>query len=133
MKSIIIIIVLAVVAFFLFKDKSVAPTDLKVETNQEEEVTLDTSVKEFSVEASPFKFSPATMIVNEGDTVKITLNNTGGVHDLKIDEFSVATKVLQAGESETITFIADKSGTFEYYCSVGNHRQMGMVGTLQVN
>jgi uncharacterized cupredoxin-like copper-binding protein len=31
-----------------------------------------------------------------------------------------------------VQFVADKTGTFEFYCSVGNHRQMGMVGTLVV-
>jgi plastocyanin len=72
------------------------------------------------------------MSVKKGDTVKITFKNTGGFHDLKIDEFKVATKQLQGGASEVVTFVADKAGTFEYYCSVGNHRAMGMKGTLTV-
>ena len=72
------------------------------------------------------------MTVNVGDTVRITLRNTGGMHDLKIDEFNAKTKVLQSGEEETIEFVVDKAGTFEYYCSIGTHRQMGMVGTLTV-
>ena len=32
----------------------------------------------------------------------------------------------------SVTFIADQEGSFEYYCSVGNHREEGMVGTLIV-
>ncbi|MEY4731380.1 MAG: hypothetical protein RL681_326, partial [Candidatus Parcubacteria bacterium] len=46
--------------------------------------------------------------------------------------FNAATKVLTDGQSETIEFVANKAGTFEYYCSVGSHRQMGMKGTLTV-
>lgn len=134
--SVIIVVVLLIGGFLLFKNRGVAPTaedlnDLNVLTESSE--TTDTaSVKEFNVEATSFAFAPKTMTVNKGDTVKITVRNAGGTHDLKIDEFNTVTKRLATGESETITFIADKTGTFEYYCSVGSHRAMGMVGTLTV-
>ena len=36
------------------------------------------------------------------------------------------------GQIDEVEFVVDKAGTFEYYCSVGNHRQMGMVGKLIV-
>ncbi len=89
--------------------------------------------KEFTVTGSNFKFDPATIAVKYGDIVKITFVNSGGVHDLKIDEFNAATEVLKtAGQRETITFVANKLGSFEYYCSIGTHRQMGMKGTLTV-
>jgi len=55
-----------------------------------------------------------------------------GTHDFVIDEFNVATKMTKTGETDTVEFIADKAGVFEYYCSVGEHRKMGMVGTLTV-
>ena len=90
------------------------------------------SVKELTVTGSNFAFAPKTLTVNKGDTVKITFVNSGGFHDLKIDEFNVATQKINGGAQEVVTFVADKAGTFEYYCSVGTHRQMGMVGTLTV-
>lgn len=90
------------------------------------------AAKEFSVVGTPFKFSVSEMRVKEGDMVRIAFRNDAGMHDWKIDEFNAATKVLQAGQSETIEFVANKKGTFEYYCSVGNHRQQGMKGTLVV-
>lgn len=90
------------------------------------------NVKEFTVTAGSFYFSPKTLSVNKGDTVKINFVNSGGMHDWRLDEFNAKTPVLQSGQSASITFVADKSGTFEYYCSVGTHRQMGMVGTLTV-
>ncbi len=91
------------------------------------------NVKEFTVTGSPFKFEPANMTVNKGDTVKITFKNEEGFHDLVIDEFDARTKQIAAGQEETIEFVADQAGSFEYYCSVGNHRAMGMKGTLTVN
>ncbi len=88
--------------------------------------------KEFTVEAKNYSFTPPTMSVKKGDTVRITLKNTGGMHDLRIDEFNAATKRIKSGEQDIIEFVADKTGTFEYYCSVGSHRAMGMKGMLTV-
>lgn len=90
------------------------------------------SVKEFTVSGENFKFTPSTMTVERGDTVRITFNNVGGTHDLRVDGYEVGTKVIQGGTSETFEFVANEAGSFEYYCSVGQHRQMGMVGTLTV-
>ncbi len=47
--------------------------------------------------------------INEDNTAK---------HNLNIDEFNVHTKDLGYFETQTMTFIADKSGTFRYYCSL---------------
>jgi len=131
----IVIIVLIIGGFLIFQNRAVAPIEKEIDSNmpvpgsnvQETEV-----IKEFSVEAIPFLFTPSVMSVNKGDTVKITVKNVNGTHDLKIDEFNASTRLLKSGEEQTITFVADKVGTFEYYCSVGTHRAMGMVGILTV-
>jgi plastocyanin len=99
----------------------------------EEAPVIDMSLKEFTVLGTSFAFAPSNITVNKGDTVKINFINNVGLHDFVIDEFNVKTKQLKVGETETITFVADKSGTFEYYCSVGTHREQGMVGTITVN
>lgn len=93
----------------------------------------EASAKTFTVEGSNFKYSTSEIKVKKGDTVTIIFKNTGGFHDFVIDEFSGAkTKQIQGDTSETITFVADKTGTFEFYCSVGSHRQMGMKGNFIV-
>jgi nitrite reductase (NO-forming) len=79
-----------------------------------------------------FSFSPAEIKVKQGDKIKIVFINQEGFHDWKIDEFNAATNKINAGNQATVEFVADKTGTFEYYCSVGTHRQMGMVGKLIV-
>jgi plastocyanin len=101
-------------------------------TNSTTTVTTTPTVKSFTVTGKNFSFSPSTMTVNKGDTVKITFVNSAGSHNLKIDEFNVGTKTLSTGQQETITFVADKTGSFQYYCSTSNHRAMGMFGTLSV-
>lgn len=90
-------------------------------------------VKEFTVTGGNFKFAPNTISVKKGDKVRIVFKNAEGFHDLKIDEFNVATKQIKGGAEETVEFTADKVGSFEYYCSVGQHRAMGMKGTLTVS
>lgn len=97
-----------------------------------EDAAMEEGVKEFTVDGTDFSFSVKEMKVKKGDTVKVTFNNTKGFHDWVIDEFNAKTKQLKEGESETIEFVADQAGTYEYYCSVGKHRQNGMVGKLIV-
>lgn len=100
-----------------------------------ENTMTEENVKEFEVAGTDFKFNPDSMTVNKGDTVRVVFTNTDESmpHDWVIDEFNARTKQLQPGQSETIEFVADQSGEFEFYCSVGNHRAQGMVGTLTVN
>jgi len=54
--------------------------------------------------------------------------DTHSKHNFNIDQFKVHTKDLGYFESQTITFIADKLGTFEYYCTI--HPEMR--GTVTV-
>lgn len=139
--SVVVLVVLITGGFLIFKNRGLAPTEIEVTngmpvpgSNVDETIVVneESVVKEFTIEAVPFSFTPSTMEVNKGDTVKITLKNTKGTHDLKIDDFGVTTRVLQTGEEQIVTFVADQVGTFEYYCSVGTHRAMGMWGTLTV-
>ncbi len=94
-------------------------------------------VKVFKITGNNFRFfmdgieSP-DLRVNEGDRVRIDFTNEEGFHDWKIDEFNASTAQISAGQSESIEFVADRKGTFEYYCSVGQHRANGMKGNLIV-
>jgi len=86
----------------------------------------------FNIEAGSFYFKPNEIRVKKGDMVKITLNSVDMMHDFVIDELGVKIPVTPNGTSSTIEFVASEAGEFEYYCSVGNHKQMGQVGTLIV-
>lgn len=63
-----------------------------------------------------------TYVFAKGDLQALHVINedyqTHSLHNLNIDEFNVHTKNLGFFESQTITFIPDKVGTFEYYCSI---------------
>jgi nitrosocyanin len=146
----IIVLVLVVLGFLLFinrGNKTEIPTGnvgmvnnagkmngatIPANYNASVPATISAPVKEFMVTGQNFSFNPSTISVKKGDVVKITFKNAGGFHDFRIDEFKVATHQIKTDEEETISFIADKTGSFQYYCSVGTHRAMGMWGTLTV-
>ena len=91
------------------------------------------ATKELTVDSFEFGYDMETITVSEGDTVKITLTNSGSMpHDWVVDELNAKTKQIMKGETDTITFVANKAGSYEFYCSVGKHRQQGMVGKLVV-
>ncbi len=71
--------------------------------------------------------------VKQGDKIRVEFTSTGGFHDFVIDELSAATERVRPENGMTsVEFTADKKGTFEYYCSVGEHRQNGMKGKFIV-
>ena len=131
LSGVFIVIVLAAVGLLMSRGDSPAKS---VADNTSGAINnLVDGAREFKVIANNFSFTAsAPLTVKKGDKVRIVLQNTDGFHDLKIDEFGVATKKLNAGMSDAVEFTADKAGTFEYYCSIGNHRMMGMKGTLIV-
>ena len=90
------------------------------------------STKEFIVLGKSYSFNPNAMTVKKGDRVKITFKDEDGFHDLKIDGYNVATARVNTGGESSVEFVADKVGSFEYYCTVGNHREKGMKGTFVV-
>jgi len=90
------------------------------------------AVKVFKLTAMNYQFSEKEMRVKKGDKVRIELDGAQGFHDWMVDEFNARTTRVSAGQSAAVEFVADKAGTFEYYCGVGNHRQLGMVGSLIV-
>jgi len=88
------------------------------------------SVKTINLTGKNFAFSQNEIRVKKGDRVKIVLTSQDGLHDWVVDEFNAATEQVMTSNTSSVEFVADKVGTFEYYCSVGRHREMGMKGNL---
>jgi len=97
----------------------------------------DESVVSFPLTGENYKFlmdgkEAPELRVKEGTQVVIKFTSTEGLHDWIVDEFEAATEQVKTGGSTSVTFVASKKGTFEYYCSVGQHRANGMKGNLVV-
>jgi plastocyanin len=65
-------------------------------------------------------YNSPTITLRQGELESIHIINedTSSNHNLNIDAFNVHTKNLGYFGSQTITFIANKVGTFTYYCTI---------------
>ena len=92
-----------------------------------------------TVEMTEFEFEPNDLTASQGDT--ITAENTGStVHNLTIEEGPdpekatteiAATPDVDAGQSGEVTVDVDP-GEYSIVCTIANHRELGMVGTIKV-
>jgi heme/copper-type cytochrome/quinol oxidase subunit 2 len=69
------------------------------------------------IEASQFSYLPSVLSVNRGDTVTIQLVSTDVVHGLYVDGYGVSVEA-DPGQTKTLTFIADRAGSFRFRCNV---------------
>jgi len=147
--TIIVVVLLVAGGIYIFKPAKTEPasSDNEVVTETQDEVTTESSItnaneeeqeeKVFILTGENFKFimngvNNPDIKVKEGDKIRIEFTSTKGLHDWKIDEFNAATEKVNDGSSTSVEFVADKKGTFEYYCSVGQHRAEGMKGNFVV-
>lgn len=142
-KLIIIITAGALLSACVHQDE-VAVTGTELPVNPSTELpTTETNDREMSareavpvsIEMDDYIFSPGEIEVKAGQKVVINLSNLRGNHDLVIDELQVRSQVLSPGGTQILEFTVPESAAgqeFEFYCSVGSHRQMGMVGKLIV-
>jgi len=95
--------------------------------------TTSSEAKEIQVVGTEYSYQPSSITLSEGDKVILTFRNAGRLpHNLMIEALGLSTKTIGQGQSDTIEFVATSSGTFEFYCSVSNHRSLGMEGSLEV-
>jgi heme/copper-type cytochrome/quinol oxidase subunit 2 len=71
----------------------------------------------FHIEAHQFAYAPGELKVNRGDTVTLQLVSTDVVHGLYIDGYDLAVEA-DPGQTSTITFVADRPGSFRFRCNV---------------
>ena len=71
----------------------------------------------FRIDARQFAYSPSELQVNPGDTVTIQLVSNDVVHGLYVDGYGVSVEA-DPGQTATLTFIANKPGSFRFRCNV---------------
>jgi len=103
-----------------------------VDTVNENNVSGGETVQDIEIKGGSFYFKPNEIKVKVGEKVKITFKNIEGFHDLIIDDLGVKTKQIRDGEVDVVEFTPTLPGSYEFYCSIGNHRSMGMKGILIV-
>jgi len=112
------------------------PTDDSQEdtSNTETSGTANESeIREIVVEGGNYYFENSTINVEQGETVRIVLENVEGFHDLRIPSKEVGTNRIEAGQTDSFTVSFDETGSYEFICSVGNHAARGMIGNIEVS
>ncbi len=90
-------------------------------------------LKTFKMTAKQWEFNPSVITVSQGDHVRLEIASIDVEHGFSIKDLGIDSK-LKPGKTEIVEFVADKRGTFEFYCSVycgEGHSEME--GTLIVN
>jgi plastocyanin len=114
-------------------EESANPETTPTQELEEADITFTLTGKNFEYNNEEGESNP-TLTVQEGDVVRIEYTTESGFHDFVIEEFEGATteKVRSEAGTQTIQFTANKKGSFEYYCSVGSHKEQGMKGAFIV-
>jgi plastocyanin len=82
--------------------------------------------------ASEYAFAPPFVIFDKAGTYTLSLRNDGNVpHNLTI-KGQGGTPNVQPGETATVT-VTLKAGQYEMVCTIGDHAEQGMDGTLTVH
>lgn len=71
----------------------------------------------FRVDARQYAYSPSELKVNAGDTVTIHLVSNDVVHGLYVDGYGASVEA-DPGQTATLTFVANKPGSFRFRCNV---------------
>jgi len=82
-----------------------------------------------TIHLSEYKIDPATFTAHVGDT--LTVQNDGSMqHNLSIQGQSLATPLINAGDSSQLVLSGLSPGTYTVYCSVPGHQQLGMQASM---
>jgi plastocyanin len=86
-------------------------------------------VRDISIEANDYAFSPAQIEIQKDDLVKVTFHARDIAHSFTIDDYRIAKRAARV----VFEFRADQPGRFRYYCNLTlDERCKKMQGVLIV-
>ena len=89
-----------------------------------------------AIVAEDYSFDPSTVVVRGAGALTIRLRNEGSLaHNIKVrrqGEQLGGTPSMPAGESGSAR-VNLEHGNYELICTVGDHAELGMTGTLRVD
>ncbi len=98
--------------------------------------TTSSSGSTLTISETEYKLDPSDPTVAGAGSATIEVKNDGGTeHALEIEGNGLEeqrTDTLSPGDSATLT-VDLKPGKYTIYCPIGNHRALGMKGTITVN
>jgi cytochrome c oxidase subunit 2 len=117
-KKIVLIGLLVCISFMVACSQEQEDNSLvSINNNTENIENSQGEIKNFHITARRYEFEPNTLTVNKGDIVVIEIVSLDVTHGFAIDEYGI-NEVIPAGKTTIVEFTADKSGKFNFYCSV---------------
>lgn len=98
--------------------------------NAQIEVQQNQMMKAVTVTASNYSYDVREIRAKKGENLKVLFINQEGMHDFVIDDLNVKSGTVMGGNSVELSIPTDVPGTYEYYCSIGDHKARGMVGKV---
>jgi uncharacterized cupredoxin-like copper-binding protein len=99
------------------------------------ETAQSTGGQTVNISEAEYRLDPSDPIVQPG-TVSFKATNDGSVdHNLEVEGPEGEEELEQdiaPGQSGTLTVDLSKPGRYEFYCPVGDHRELGMEGEITV-
>jgi plastocyanin len=87
------------------------------------------------IRAKEYSFDPGTVVVNGPGPLTVELHNAGSLpHDIRLHRNGRevgGTSSFPGGQTRSAR-VRLRPGTYDFLCTVGDHAQLGMRGTLRV-
>jgi uncharacterized cupredoxin-like copper-binding protein len=93
------------------------------------------SVTVLNVRETEMKLEPENPEIEKPATVQFKIKNAGRApHALEVEgpKGEVETRPIKPGQSDTLSAELTEPGKYTWYCPVGNHKDLGMRGTITV-
>ena len=136
MRNIVFLVLLTVVLGVAGCSPAVQDnTEPQQEVENTEQNLENSSNRVIRVEGFNFGYEPSVITVQAGEEVTVLFKSNEGTHDFVIEgvpEQDIRTAIIGSGDTTTVDFSIDEPGEYTFYCSVGSHRERGMVGTIIV-
>jgi cytochrome c oxidase subunit II len=87
--------------------------------------------QKITVTAKKYEFTPSTIEVKAGQPVEITFQSEDTKHGFECKELGIEKIVFDKDKPETVTFTAEKPGTYEFkcakFCGTGHGKMKGSI------
>lgn len=107
---------------------STAPKDVAVPTNVLQ--TGESAFRQFEMKGEGGKYTPSTLVVNEGDVIDINFTSVDATYNVFFPDFGVY-RTIEKGKSTKIQFQGYPFGKYGFYCK--DICGKDVTGTLIVN
>jgi plastocyanin len=83
--------------------------------------------------AKEYSFDPSTIVVHRRAALRITLVNKGSLaHNMVLEGKVPVIPTLRAGTTKSAAWMGFEGDEYEFVCTVGDHAELGMRGTIKV-